>query len=138
MTDTPALVETSTGPGPSRYPLGQIIRLLFTCAALNIDGTTGALTDASTTTTGTYSTPTHDSAGTYHQDVPAADLATIGHYQYKVAVSGGVAGVGYGSFDVSAPYEVRVIALQDAKLMLNIPATDLTHDAELLDWIASI
>lgn len=85
-----------------------------------------------------YSSPVNDSTGNYHQDVPAADLAVIGHYQYAWTATGAGAGVAPGSFDVYDPFEVRVISLQDAKLMLNIPAGTTADDAEIDAWIGAI
>jgi hypothetical protein len=113
---------------------------------------TGALVDAGTltlvvklaqaagtwTTTGTYATPAHDGTGLYHQDVPAADLQGIGHYQYTWTATGTGAGVSYGDFDVFDPFEQAVISLQDAKDMLNIPQATTTSDAELQSFIATI
>jgi hypothetical protein len=131
----------------SRYPLNQPIRISTT-----VRDVTGALVDAGTltllvkianidgtfTTTGTYSTPTHDSTGTYHQDIPAADLAATGHYQYTWTATGTGAGVSYGDFDVFDPFETALLPLQDAKDMLNIPQTSTTADAELGAYIATI
>jgi hypothetical protein len=134
-----------------RYPLNQPVRLSTTVRQLNIDGTT-TLANATTLTllvktaqaggtwltTGTYSTPVNDGTGTYHQDIPAADLAAAGHYQYAWTATGTGAGVSFGEFDVFDPFEVRVISLQDAKDMLNIPQATTTHDAELDGWIAAV
>lgn len=44
----------------------------------------------------------------------------------------------YGEFDVFDPFELRVISLQGAKDMLDIPATDTTSDAKLDRLIAAI
>jgi hypothetical protein len=85
-----------------------------------------------------YSSPALDSTGNYHQDVPVADLAQLGHYQYKWVATGTGAGVSVGSFDVYDPFEVRVLSLQDAKEMLNIPASKTADDAEIDGWIAAI
>jgi hypothetical protein len=85
-----------------------------------------------------YSSPANDSTGTYHQDVPVSDLGQVGHYQYKWTSTGTGAGESVGDFDVFDPFEVRVISLQDAKVMLNIPAASTGSDAEILEWIASI
>ena len=131
-----------------RYPLGQPVRVYATVT--NADGVTtsdfSTLTltvqtwnaDGTTTVTGTYSSPVEDSIGNYHQDVPATDLTSIGHYQYTWVTTGDTIGVSYGDFDVFDPFEVRVLSLQDAKVMLNIPLTDTTNDAELDSWIATI
>jgi hypothetical protein len=85
-----------------------------------------------------YSSPALDSTGNYHQDVPAADLSQNGHYQYAWTAAGTGAGVSAGDFDVYDPFEVRVLSLQDAKQMLNIPAASTSSDAEIDSWIASI
>ncbi len=114
----------------ARYPSGQPVRLSTT-----VRDVTGALVDAGAltllvklatadgtlTTTGTYATPAHDSTGTYHQDVPAADLASPGHYQYTWTSTGTGAGVSFGDFDVFDPFETAVLPLQDAKDMINDP-----------------
>jgi hypothetical protein len=132
----------------ARYPLGQPVRVSTT-----VRDVTGALVNATTltllvkianadgtsTTTGTYAAPTLDSTGTYHQDVPAADLAALGHYQYTWTATGTGAGVSPpAEFDVYDPFETRVLALQDAKDMLNIPQAATTSDAELESFIATI
>jgi hypothetical protein len=130
-----------------RWPLGQPVYCPTT-----VRDRTGALVDAGTltlvvkllqadgtwTTTGTYSTPTHDSTGTYHQDIPAADVNTIGHYQYAVVTTGAGAGVQPGDFDVFDPFETAVLPLADAKDQLNIPQTTTTSDSEIQSWIATI
>lgn len=131
----------------SRYPLGQPIRL-----STKITDVTGALTDAGTLTLlvklaqadgtwtagTTYASPSHDSLGTYHQDVPAADLATAGHYQYTWTSAGTGAGVSFGEFDVFDPFEQAVLSLQDGKDQLNIPASNTSSDAEIAAYIATI
>lgn len=131
----------------ARYPLGQPIRLSTT-----VRDTTGTLVNPSTltllvktsaadgsmTTTGTYPSPTNDSTGTYHQDVPAADLATIGHYQYTWTSTGTGAGVSFGEFDVFDPFETSVLPLADAKDALNIPQATTTYDAEIAQYVATI
>ena len=90
----------------------------------------------------TYSSPTHEGAagsGLYHQDVPAADLTQLGHYQYVWTATGAGAGVSApAGFEVIDPFEVLVLSLQDAKVALNIPQTDTTDDAELQRKLASI
>ena len=130
-----------------RYPNGQPVRVSTTVRDLSgalADPDSLTLTvklrqaDGTWLTTGTYASPAHDSTGTYHQDVPAADLAANGHYQYAWVSTGTAAGVSYGDFDVFDPFEIRVISLQDAKLTLNIPAATTTDDAEILEWIGSI
>lgn len=134
-----------------RYPLGQPVRVPTTVRQLNADGTTTLVTPATLTlvvklaqadgtwlTTGTYSSPVQDSTGTYHQDVPAADLTAIGHYQYAWTSTGTGAGVAPGDFDVFDPFEIRVLSRQDAKDTLNIPQATTTYDSELDQWIGAI
>jgi hypothetical protein len=125
-----------------RYPSGQPVRISTTVRDLS-----GALVNASALTLTvakpdgtqqTYSTPVNDSTGAYHQDVPAADLSQLGHYQYAWTATGTGAGVAAGQLDVYDPFEVRVLSLQDAKDMLNIPQSNTTNDAEIDGWVASI
>ena len=129
------------------YPLGQPVRVSTT-----VRDVTGALVNATTLTllvklaqadgtwltTGTYASPVNDGTGLYHQDIPAADLATIGHYQYTWTATGTGAGVAPGDFDVYDPYRTAVISLQDAKDMLNIPQATTTFDTEIASFIATI
>lgn len=135
----------------ARYPKGQPVTIPVTVRQRNVDGTyslvdAGTLTitvklaaaDGTMTTTGTYAAPTHDSTGNYHQDVPAADLAAIGHYQYAAVSTGTGAGVQVGDFDVFDPFEQAILPLQDAKDMLNIPQATTSSDGELQSFIATI
>jgi len=135
----------------SRYPLGQPVTIPFTVKQRNTDGTYSlvdagtatttvklAAADGSQTTTGTYTSPSHDSLGTYHQDVPVTDLTTLGHYQYAVVTTGAGAGVIFGDFDVFDPFEVSLLPLQDAKDALNIPQSDTSQDAEIQAYVATI
>lgn len=131
----------------ARYPLGQPVRVSTT-----VKDVTGALvnagsltllvklaqTDGTWATTGTYSSPVNDSTGVYHQDIPAADIATAGHYQYTWTATGAGAGVSRGEFDVFDPFETAVLPLQDAKDQLNIPQATTTFDAELQSFIDTI
>jgi len=131
----------------ARYPLNQPIRV-----STSVRDVTGTLVDAGTltllvklrqadgtwATAGTYSTPTHDGTGLYHQDVPAADLAGLGHYQYTWTAGGTGAGVSFGDFDVFDPFEDALLPLQDAKDMLNIPQATTSSDTELQSFIATI
>ena len=131
----------------ARYPLGQPVRMSTT-----VKDTSGTLVDPSTltllvkaiatdgtwTTTGTYASPVKDSTGTYHQDVPATDLATVGHYQYTWTSTGTGAGVAAGEFDVFDPFEVSVLPLPDAKDALNIAQTVTTYDTEISQYVATI
>lgn len=126
-----------------RYPSGQPVR-----AATVVRDLSGTLvTPASLSLTvrkpdGTqqsYDSPAQDSTGNYHQDIPASDLAQLGHYQYAWTADGiTVAAPAVGDFDVFDPFEVRVLSLQDAKDMLNIPQSSTADDAELGSWIASV
>jgi hypothetical protein len=135
----------------ARYPLNQPIRQSTTIRQLNVDGTTtlvnaSALTllvklaavDGTWTTTGTYTTPTNDGTGLYHQDIPVTDLAVTGHYQYTWTATGTGAGVSFGDFDIFDPFEQAILPLQDAKDMLNIPQAFTTSDTELQVMIATI
>jgi hypothetical protein len=136
----------------SIYWLGQPVTIgPITVQQRNTDGTyslvdAGTLTtvvylaqaDGTQATTGTYSSPTHISLGKYQQDVPAADLAVPGHYQWVVTTTGTGAGVTVGDFDVHDPKETAVLPLQDAKDQLNIPQTVTTYDSELQAYIAAI
>lgn len=125
-----------------RYPQGAPVRLSTT-----VKDVTGALVTPTTivltiskpdATTQAYSSPTADSTGVYHQDVPTADLSQLGHYAYKWVTTGPGAGVSFSNFDVFDPLEVSVLSLQDAKDHLNIPQTTTTYDNELLSKIATI
>ncbi len=132
----------------ARYPQGQPVRVSTTVTDVNGNPlNAGTLTlvvklwnaDGTTTTSGTYASPVNDSTGAYHQDVPAADITTIGHYQYAWTATGTGAGVSSpAEFDVFDPFETAVLTLQDAKALLKIPATTTTYDAELQSWIATI
>lgn len=131
----------------ARYALGQPVRISTTIR--DVTGTLtnpGTLTltvqvrnaDGSSTVTGTYANPVEDSTGMFHQDIPATDLASVDHYQYAWVSTGPGAGVSVGEFDVFDPFEPRVLSLQDAKSMLNIPQATTTHDTEIDSWIATI
>jgi hypothetical protein len=119
----------------ARYPLGQPVRVSTT-----VRDVTGALVDAGTltllvkiantdgtfTTTGTYSTPTHDSTGTYHQDIPAADLTATGHYEYTWTSTGTGSGSVPGDFDVFDPFEPGTglyCTIEELKSRLRITTT---------------
>jgi hypothetical protein len=126
----------------SRYANGQPIYLTTT-----VKDRTGTLVDAGALsltvqkpdlTQQTYSSPTHDSTGTYHQDIPAADLSQNGHYQYVWTSTGTGAGISRGEFDVFDPFEVSLISLQDAKDALNISQTDTTSDTEIMVYLSTI
>jgi len=135
----------------ARYPLGQPVRVPTTVKQQNVDGTF-TLVNATTLTllvklaqadgtqavTGTYASPTNDSTGTYHQDIPVTDLTTTGHYQYTWTATGTGAGVSLGEFDVFDPFETAILPLQDAKDALNIPQATTTSDTEIASYIATI
>ena len=132
----------------ARYPLGQPVRVSTTVrdatGTLVNPGTLTLLVklaqaDGTQLTTGTYSSPSNDSTGTYHQDIPVTDLASTGHYQYSWTSTGTGAGVSFGEFDVfDALAETAILPLQDAKDQLNIPQATTTFDAELQSYIATI
>ncbi len=135
----------------ARFPLGQPVRQSTTVRQLNVDGTTTlvnattltllvkiANADGTTTTTGTYASPVNDGPGLYHFDIPVADLATLGHYQYTWTATGTGAGVSFGDFDVFDPFEPALLPLQDGKDQLNIPQSVTTYDNELQSYIATI
>ena len=131
----------------SRYPLGQPVRVSATVRDTSGNlVNAGALTllvklaqaDGTWLTTGTYASPANDGTGLYHQDVPAADLAGLGHYQYTWTATGTGAGVSFGDFDVFDPFEASVLPLQDGKDQLNIPQSSTAYDNELLAYIAAI
>ncbi len=134
----------------AEYQLGQPIRVSTTVRDI-----TGALVNATTltllvkvaaadgtwTTTGTYASPTLDSTGTYHQDIPASDLTVAGHYQYTWTATGTGAGVSFGEFDVHDPWDqlrINVLSLADGKDHLNIPQSDTSSDTEIQAHIATI
>jgi len=135
-----------------RYPLGQPLTIgPITVQQRNTDGTYSlvdagtlatvvklAAADGTQTTTGTYSTPTHISLGKYQQDVPAADLTVIGHYQWVATSTGTGAGVARGEFDVFDPFETAVLPLQDAKDQVNIAQATTAYDTELQSYIDTI
>jgi len=130
----------------ARYPLGQPIRVSTTTSVLNLNGTF-TLTNATTlalvvtkpdATTQSYNSPTNDGTGLYHQDIPAADLTQLGHYQYVWTSTGTAAGVSFGDFDVHDPGEPALLPLQDGKDALNIPQSTTTYDSELQAYIATI
>ena len=126
----------------ARYWNGQPITLTNT-----IKDRTGTLVDAGAhlitiqnpdLTTTTFTTPTHDSTGTYHQDVAATSLTQNGHYMWKWVTSGVGAGVLPGEFDVADPLEPSVLSLPDAKVTVNINPTTTTYDAELQSMIDTV
>ncbi len=134
----------------SRYPQGQPVTIPITVRQRNADGTYSlvdstpvtvvklAQADGTMLTAGTYSAPAHDGLGLYHQDVPAADLAVTGHYQWAATTTGTGAGVAFGDFDVFDPFETAVLPLQDAKDALNIPQSVTSSDTEIQSCIATI
>lgn len=131
----------------ARYPTGQPVRLSTT-----VRDTTGALIDP-TDITLTVQKPdgtllpvydynpgaiVRDSIGTFHNDVPASDLATVGHYQNKWLSTGTGAGVSVGSFDVFDPFEIKVLSLGDAKDHLNIAQATTQYDILIQTWLDTI
>lgn len=124
-----------------RYPSGQPVRVKVTVTDLG--GTLAAVAPSLTLqkpdgSQQVYGSAVADSTGQYHQDIPATDLSQLGHYQWSATADSSVTDPAVGAFDVFDPFEVRVISLQDAKQMLNIPAATTAYDAELDGWIASI
>lgn len=127
----------------SRYAVGQGIRIPIT-----VKDSTGTLTNATSQslvltkpngTTVTYSSPTNDSTGVYHQDLTLSDIASVGHYQWvDTVVVGSTQGVLFGNFDVFDPAEVSLLPLGDAKDALNIPQATTTYDVEVAGYVASI
>jgi hypothetical protein len=132
----------------SRYPQGQPVRISTTVRDVTgtlVNATTLTLVvklaqaDGTLATTGTYASPANDGTGLYHQDIPAADLTAIGHYSYVWTSTGTGAGVSPpADFDITDPFEVSVLPLQDAKDALNIPQATTTSDAEIASYIATI
>lgn len=129
----------------ARYPLGGDVEL----GPILVKNGAGVLSDADgglvltiqnpDATTTAYSSLTHDSLGTYHQNLLTASLTQLGHYQWKSAASvGGSVGVGFGEFDIFDPFEVQLLSLQDAKDALRIPQLNTTNDTKLLRKMASI
>ncbi len=133
----------------ARYPLGQPVTIPVT-----VRDRTGALVDATAqsivvkvrnadgtqTVTGTYSAPVHDSLGQYHQDIPAADLTILGHYQWADTSTGTGAGVAFGDFDVFDPFEPALLPPQDAFDALNITsaAAQQASATEISQYVATI
>ena len=129
----------------ARYPVNQPVSVNFTdrdrTGAL-VDA--GALTtlvkiqnaDGTYTTTGTYTPPTRDSLGTYHQDIPVADLQVLGHYAWTVTATGTGASVAFGDFDVFDPFAEESVqpatdyaTIEELKQRLSI--FDTTDDAQM-------
>jgi len=129
----------------ARYPSGQPIRLSTT-----VKDVTGALvnpgaltltiqrSDGTVTAGSPYTVTSTTGTGQFFQDVPATDVATVDHYQYKFVSTGTGAGVAFGSFDVFDPFFVSVLPLQDAKDMLNIAQSNTAYDTEIQAWIDTI
>ena len=126
----------------ARYPNGQPVRISTTVKDL-----TGALVNPGSLTLTVqkpdasqqaYASPVLDSTGNYHQDIPAADLAQNGHYQYTWVSTGVGSGVSFGDFDVFDPFETAVLPLQDAKDALNIPQAVTSSDTDIQQYVATI
>jgi hypothetical protein len=136
----------------ARFPLGQPVRIPWNTfqpdGVTLVNATANSLTlkfaNADGTTTATagspYSAPVNDSTGAYHQDVPAADLATLGHYQWVNTATGTGAGIAFGDFDVFDPYEQAVLPMSDAYAALNINtvAAQQASAAEIGSFVATI
>jgi hypothetical protein len=130
----------------ARYALNQPLRLSTVTQQVNLDGSYSPANATALSLTvrkpdGTqqvYSSPDNDGTGLYHQDIGAADLQQVGHYQYVWTSTGNAAGVSFGDFDVFDPFETSVLPLADAKDMLNIPRADTSNDAELLSFIETV
>ena len=131
-----------------RFPLGQPARIGTTVHQANPDGTQGPLVDAGAltllvklvnadgtmTTTGTYTTPSHDSTGTYHQDIPVTDLAALGNYRFTWTATGTGAGVSLGDFDVYDPFELTTADLNyctPEELKARLQITSTTDDDQI-------
>jgi hypothetical protein len=124
-----------------RYPLGQSIRqktTVFDASGALITPATCTLTVQKPDATQiVYSTPTVDSTGQFHQDIAMADVTQVGHYQGVWATTTPWT-VNTTEFDVFDPFEVALLTLQDAKLAVNIPASNTTDDVEIIAMIAGI
>jgi len=127
----------------ARYPSGASVTVSTT-----IKDRTGTAADASAITltvhqpdgtVKTYPSPTHDGVGQYHQDLPVLDTTPVGMYPYTwTATVASTTGISVGNFDVYDPFEVNILALQDAKDMLGIAQTNTVNDAEILRKVATI
>lgn len=127
----------------ARYPLSQPVRLSTTTKQLNLDGTYTLANATALTLTilkpdGTqksYSSPTNDGTGLYHQDVPVADLGVTGTYLYEWISTGTAAGETSGDFDVYDPFAPApgndYCTTEELKARLNIAssADDLQIEA---------
>lgn len=125
----------------ARYPTGQPVRL-----KTEVRDVTGQLANAGAITltvqkpdltTQVYSTPTNDGTGLYHQDIPTADIATVGHYQYKWVSTGANAGVSAGAFDVFDPFEPELLSLEDAKAYLGETGTGQDEEIRAFARVAT-
>jgi len=124
----------------ARYAQGQPVRV-----STEVRDATGALTTPGTillrvkkpdgTFLADYSSPTLDSTGKYHVDVPASDVTTLGHYAYAWITSGTAAGVSPpAAFEVVDPFTPSHITFADARQRLN---TSATSDDEIQAFIAA-
>jgi hypothetical protein len=85
-----------------------------------------------------YATPTLDSVGKYHQDIPAVDVTTIGHYSYVWITTGSAAGVSPpNGFDVIDPFEPELLSLQDAKAYLGETGTQQDDEIRAFAQVAT-
>lgn len=126
----------------ARYPTGQPVRLSTTVRDVaGVLANAGALTLTvlkPDLTTQSYGSPTNDGTGLYHQDIPTADIAATGHYQYKWVATGSNAGVSSGALEVYDPFDSELLSVEDGKQHLNIPSTTTTYDAELEGYVAAV
>lgn len=130
--------DVSIGSPPGSQP-GPIQIRDATGALSNASATSITLRKPDGTSPSPYTTPTNDGTGLYHQVIPHADVATIGHYAWVWdATVSGFHAITYGTFDVFDPLEVTVLSLADAKDALNIPQATTTDDAEISRMVASI
>lgn len=125
-----------------RVPSGQPIRVTTTVTDLNL-----ALVNAGTIkltlqypdgTQLDFTSPVNDSTGVYHQDLSAANLNQVGHYQFVWITTGTGAGAKEGEFEVYDPFEVRLLSVQDAKAAVGISAANTTYDDDINSKIATI
>jgi hypothetical protein len=128
----------------ARYGLGSGVRVKTPTAIVDATGTAINPSTIKLTvkkpdgTTQDYTSPTNDGTGLYHQDVPKTDLTTIGHYSYwwTATTPDGVSPT--STLEIYDPGEVTILALQDAKDMLNKSQLVFTDDNEVLRMIATI
>jgi hypothetical protein len=85
-----------------------------------------------------YTSPTLDSTGKYHQDIPAADLTVFGHYPYVWITTGTGAGVSPpNGFEIIDPFEPELLSLQDAKAYLGETGTSQDDEIRAFSQVAT-